>query len=78
MAAFERLIRFETGEGKTMYGNLKTEMPTRDIEGSEVEVLEGDIQSGFKKSGGSAKVGKVRSNGLLMEEAEERERERER
>jgi transcription initiation factor TFIIH subunit 2 len=66
MAAFERLIRFETGEGKTMYGNLKKEIPTRDIEGSEVEVLEGDIQSGFKKSGGSVKVGKVRTGTFFL------------
>jgi transcription initiation factor TFIIH subunit 2 len=60
MAAFERLVRFETPEGKTVYGNLDKEVPTREIEGSEVEVLEGEIGSGFKKTGGRAKVGKVR------------------
>ncbi|KAH7073495.1 hypothetical protein BKA63DRAFT_534000 [Paraphoma chrysanthemicola] len=61
MATFERLIRFQTADGKTVYGNLEKEVPTRDIEGSEVEVLEGDIKSGFKKSGSKTKVGKLMS-----------------
>jgi transcription initiation factor TFIIH subunit 2 len=53
MASFDRLIRFETQEGKTLYGNLEKEVPTREIEGSSVEVLEGDVKRG------RAKVGKV-------------------
>jgi transcription initiation factor TFIIH subunit 2 len=61
MASFERLIRFETADGKTVYGNLEKEVPTREIEGSEVEILEGDVRSGFKKSGGKAKVRKLLS-----------------
>jgi transcription initiation factor TFIIH subunit 2 len=59
MAAFERLIRFENQEGKTIYGNLEKETSTRDIEGSSVEVLEGDVKGGFRKTGGKATVGKV-------------------
>jgi transcription initiation factor TFIIH subunit 2 len=59
MAAFERLIRFESQEGKTVYGNLETEVPTREIEGRSVEVLEGDVKGGFKKTGRKATVGKV-------------------
>jgi hypothetical protein len=59
MASFDRLIRFETQEGKTLYGNLEKEVPTREIEGSSVDVLEGDVKSGFRKTGGRAKVGKV-------------------
>jgi transcription initiation factor TFIIH subunit 2 len=59
MSAFERLIRFEDKEGKTVYGNLEKETPTREIEGSSVEILEGDVQSGFKKTGQKATVGKV-------------------
>src|SRR5947209_2422402 len=51
-AAFERLIRFEDGEGKTVYGNLEEEVPTREIEGRSVEVVEGDVESGFRKTGG--------------------------
>lgn len=59
MSAFERLIRFEDKDGKTVYGNLEEEVPTREIEGSSVEVLSGDIKSGFKKTGEKATVGKV-------------------
>lgn len=59
MSAFERLIRFEDKEGKTVYGNLEKEVPTREIEGSSVEVLSGDIKSGFKKTGEKATVRKV-------------------
>lgn len=59
MAAFERLIRFEDAEGKTLYGNLEKEVPTKDIQGSTVEVLEGDVKSGFKKTGSKATVSKA-------------------
>lgn len=59
MAAFERLIRFEATDGKTCYGDLGAEVPTREIEGKTVKVLDGDVKSGFKKSGGEAVVGKV-------------------
>lgn len=59
MSAFERLICFEDNEGKTVYGNLEREVPTREIEGSTVEVLEGDVKSGFKKTREKATVGKV-------------------
>ncbi|EUC32630.1 hypothetical protein COCVIDRAFT_42161 [Bipolaris victoriae FI3] len=61
MAAFERLIRFEDAEGKTVYGNLEKEVPTREIQGSTVEVLEGDVKSGFKKTGSKATVSKLLS-----------------
>lgn len=59
MASFERLIRFQTADGNVKYGNLEKEVPTREIEGSEVEVLTGDIKTGFKKSGEKSKVGKL-------------------
>lgn len=59
MASFERLIRFQSADGNVRYGNLEKEVPTREIEGSEVEVLHGDIKSGFKKSGEKTKVGKL-------------------
>ncbi|EUC43285.1 hypothetical protein COCMIDRAFT_38763 [Bipolaris oryzae ATCC 44560] len=61
MAAFERLIRFEDAEGKTLYGNLEKEIPTKEIQGSSVEVLEGDVKSGFKKTGSKATVSKLLS-----------------
>lgn len=59
MASFERLIRFQTADGNVKYGNLEKEVPTREIEGSEVEVLTGDIKSGFKNSGEKTKVVKL-------------------
>jgi transcription initiation factor TFIIH subunit 2 len=58
-SSFDRLIRFQTSDGAEKYGNLPSEVPTRDIEGSEVDLLDGDIKSGFKKVGGKAKVGKL-------------------
>lgn len=61
MAAFERLIRFEAEDGAVVYGNLEKETPTREIEGSTVEVLEGSVKSGFKKTGDQRKVGKLLS-----------------
>jgi transcription initiation factor TFIIH subunit 2 len=59
MSSFSHLIRFQADDGKTYYGDLTKETPTREIEGSQVEVLEGDVISGFKKSGGKAKVEKL-------------------
>lgn len=59
MAAFERLIRFQADDGKTYYGDLGSEVPTREIEGKKVEVLEGDVETGFKKTGAQAQVAKV-------------------
>ncbi|KAI1578237.1 fumarylacetoacetate hydrolase family protein [Pyrenophora tritici-repentis] len=58
---FERLIRFETPDGEIKYGDLGKAVPTKEIEGREVDVLEGDVKSGFKKGGGRAKVGKLLS-----------------
>jgi transcription initiation factor TFIIH subunit 2 len=57
--AFERLIRFVANDGKTYYGNLTKETPTMEIEGSEVEIISGDIESGFSKTGSEAVVSKV-------------------
>jgi transcription initiation factor TFIIH subunit 2 len=61
MSTFDRLIRFQTTDGTIKYGNLEKEVPTREIEGSEVELLEGDIKRGFKKGNGTAKVAKLLS-----------------
>jgi transcription initiation factor TFIIH subunit 2 len=58
--SFERLIRFKANDGKTYKGNLSKETPTEEIVGSEVEILEGDIKSGFKKTGQKAQVSEVR------------------
>lgn len=56
---FERLIRFVSSMGETQYGNLTKETPTKEIQGSEVEILKGDIESGFEKAGKKATVKQV-------------------
>jgi len=48
--AFERLIRFENEKGHVVYGNLEKEIPTKEIEGSVVEVIDGNIENGFSKT----------------------------
>lgn len=56
---FERLIRFVSEDGEAYYGDLAKETPTVKIEGSTVAVLEGDIATGFHKTGAEAIVKKV-------------------
>lgn len=56
--SFQRLVRFVNAEGTTSFGDLKTEA-TGDLTGAEVEVLEGDIQSGFRGTGRTDKIQKV-------------------
>ena len=57
---FERWIRFVSEDGKTYYRDLAKETPTVKIEGSTVAVLDGDIATGFHKTGAEAIVKKVR------------------
>jgi len=57
--AFERLIRFENEKGHVVYGNLEKEIPTKEIEGSVVEVIDGNIENGFSKTSQKATVKKV-------------------
>lgn len=59
MAPFERLVRFETDGGIETYGDLPSSVGNDDIVGSSVEVLDGDMRSGFKKSGSKATIKKV-------------------
>ena len=59
-AAFERLVRFETDQGKLLYGNLSTAFATDAIIGSSVEILDGDVLTGFNKTGCQATIGKAR------------------
>ncbi|KAJ9161076.1 Fumarylacetoacetate hydrolase domain-containing protein 2 [Coniochaeta hoffmannii] len=56
--SFQRLVRFVNEQGRTLYGDLKSETPS-DLTGVEVEVLEGDIQSGFKSTGRKDKISKL-------------------
>jgi transcription initiation factor TFIIH subunit 2 len=57
--AFERLIRFVDEKGETRYGNLEKETPTKEIEGSVVEIIDGSIENGFSKTSQKATVKKV-------------------
>ncbi|KAJ4985821.1 fumarylacetoacetate hydrolase [Stagonosporopsis vannaccii] len=59
MAAFSHLIRFEADDGNVYYGDLAKETPTREIKGKDVDVLEGDVKTGFSKKGSKAKVAKL-------------------
>ena len=60
MATFDRLIRFEADDGKTYFGDLgKEEVPSKSIEGRKVQLVEGSVENGFKKTGGEATVSKV-------------------
>ncbi|KAB5582858.1 hypothetical protein GE09DRAFT_1246746 [Coniochaeta sp. 2T2.1] len=56
--SFQRLVRFVNEQGATQYGDLKVEA-TGDLTGQEVEVLEGDVQSGFKATGRTEKISKL-------------------
>ncbi|KAK3074167.1 hypothetical protein LTR53_003637 [Teratosphaeriaceae sp. CCFEE 6253] len=59
---FERLIRFQEQDGQSIrYGDLPLVVPNDGIIGGSVEVLNGDIQSGFQKAGTKAAVGKLLS-----------------
>jgi transcription initiation factor TFIIH subunit 2 len=56
--SFQRLLRFVNAEGKTQYGNLKNEA-TGDLVGQEVEVLEGDLDSGLTPTGRTEQIKEV-------------------
>jgi hypothetical protein len=57
--SFERLIRFVDKAGKTQYGNLGKVMPVREIEGCEVEIVDGSINTAFQNTGKTTRVIKV-------------------
>lgn len=59
MAAFERLVRFETDGGKVTYGDLPSNVANNSIIGRSVDVLDGDVGSGFKKTSSKATIKKV-------------------
>ncbi|KAH8904820.1 hypothetical protein BR93DRAFT_930243 [Coniochaeta sp. PMI_546] len=56
--SFQRLVRFVNQQGTTLYGDLKSE-PAGDLTGAEVEVLEGDIEEGFRSTGRTDKIHKL-------------------
>lgn len=56
--SFQRLVRFVNEQGTTLYGDLKSEAPS-DLTGVEVDVLDGDIQNGFKSTGRKDRIQKL-------------------
>jgi 2-keto-4-pentenoate hydratase/2-oxohepta-3-ene-1,7-dioic acid hydratase in catechol pathway len=52
---FQRLVRFVNAQGAIHFGDLKSE-PTGDLKGAEVEVLEGDVENGFRGTGRTDKI----------------------
>lgn len=65
--SFERLIRFVDEAGKTQYGNLGKVTPVKEIEGSEVEIVEGSINTTFTKTGKTTRVKKVNTRLISSE-----------
>ena len=57
--SFKWLVRYTNTSGETNYGDLKTEPGNGSLEGAEVEVLSGDLESGWSKTGKTDKIGKV-------------------
>jgi hypothetical protein len=56
---FDRLIRFVDGDGHTVFGNLSEETPLSQIQGLTVQLVKGDLDTGFKRSDEWRTVGKV-------------------
>ncbi|KXX74209.1 Fumarylacetoacetate hydrolase domain-containing protein 2 [Madurella mycetomatis] len=53
--SFQRLVRFINAQGGISFGDLKSE-PTADLAGAKVEVLEGDIEEGFRGTGRTERI----------------------
>jgi transcription initiation factor TFIIH subunit 2 len=56
--SFQRLVRFVNAQGTTSFGDLKSEAKG-DLKGAEVEILEGDIENGFRGTGRTDKIEKL-------------------
>ena len=56
---FQHLIRFIDDEGKENYGYLPSNLPADKVEGNSVQVLLGDIRTGFSRTSAEKTVRKV-------------------
>jgi hypothetical protein len=56
---FDRLIRFEDDGGNVHYGNIPQEFPSGGVLGTKVQVLKGDLSSGFSIGQEQATLKKV-------------------
>lgn len=57
--SFKWLVRYTNTSGETNYGDLKNEPGNGSLEGAEVEVLSGDLDAGWSKTGKTEKIQKV-------------------
>jgi hypothetical protein len=64
--SFKTLVRFENASGQIRYGDLGNASAARDLEGAEVELLDGDVDSGFKATGKKDKIHKVEMTASLF------------
>jgi transcription initiation factor TFIIH subunit 2 len=60
--SFKRLVRFVDENGQTLYGDLGDTVPSADVTGSTVVVLDGNLETGWRQSGRQATITKVRSH----------------
>ena len=65
---FKRLVRFEDAEGVVNYGDVGDNTGANGWEGADVEILEGDIDAGFKRTGRPARIKKVVESGVVVAE----------
>ncbi|OAA72330.1 Fumarylacetoacetase, protein [Cordyceps fumosorosea ARSEF 2679] len=56
---FHRLVRFEDGNGTTLYGDVTDPSVLSDLVGATVAVLDGDLDTGFVKTTRKAIINKV-------------------
>lgn len=57
--SFKRLIRFYDKEGKERYGDVEDEIAPSELEGKAVNLVSGNIESGFKVLEEKVEVAKV-------------------
>lgn len=60
--AFKKLVRFVDAEGGECFGDVGDQRATI---GEEAEVLSGDVETGFQRTGERKKIYKVRSHPIL-------------
>lgn len=57
--SFERLVRFESADGTTLYGDVTDASAVSNLVGATVAVLDGNFHDGFSKTSQTATVRKV-------------------
>jgi len=57
--SFKWLVRYVGQDGEVHFGDLKKEPENGSLEGAEVEILNGDLDNGFSRSGKTDKIDKL-------------------